>query len=108
MPIKVYFSEITPSQYKDVISYYNSNKPEHWFPISKLDRAEGGFSIPLEKNIHSVRYVDSNQTIKQVRWEKKMLVTSKSDYFPFNDPETFLLYQSLQQVFGADQVSYMK
>lgn len=107
MPIEVHFSKITPSQYKKVISYYNSNKPEYWLPISKLDRAEGGFSIPIEKNIYSLQFVDSNQTIKQVRWEKKILVT-KPDHYPFNEPETFLLYQSLQHVFGANQVSYTK
>jgi hypothetical protein len=63
--IKVNFDTIN---YQPVIDKFNEIKTNDILEISKLDRFEGGFSIPL-KSFNDNQ--DSNYKIKQLRWSKK-------------------------------------
>jgi hypothetical protein len=99
MIISVKFDTISSLQYSQVIEYYNQNKPNNWNPLEKLDRAEGGFQIKLDKVPYNT---DVNYTIKQVRWNNKYLTSGL--YIYFSDTETKLLYDSLCHVFGSENV----
>lgn len=104
MNIRVTFDTLI---YEDVCNLYNSKKEEDMMPISKLDRLEGGFQIeikgyePTSGNIYSY---DANASIKQVRWSKKWLRTNTIKYNPFDEKETQLLYETLQKLYGEDNV----
>jgi len=98
--IAVEFDLITNDQYDQVIKCYNENKADDWNPISKLDRAEGGFQIELkEHEIFNKNNKDPNYMIKQLRWCNKKLTTK---FIPFNEQETKILFNSLQNVFHND------
>ena len=99
--------------YEEVIDYYNQNKPLKWEPLSKLNRAEGGFQIalsPIELDKH-IKYlesrfgnnlIDENDEIKQLRWSNGML---RSNYhMGFTKEETMLLYKALQNSLGKEYV----
>jgi hypothetical protein len=95
--IKVNFDTIN---YQPVIDKFNEIKTNDILEISKLDRFEGGFSIPL-KSFNDNQ--DSNYKIKQLRWSKKKLITPIS-YIPFDEIEIEYLYHALKEVYGDDKV----
>lgn len=101
--VSVNFSVIIPQNYEDVVNYYNTHKDKSWSPLQKLNRAEGGFEIAIPEN--SDKNIDANKQIKQVRWNKKSLVTDiYKGYIPFEEKETELLYNSMVSVFGKEKV----
>ena len=103
--IAVEFEKINNDQYDQVIKYYNENKADDWNPINKLDRAEGGFQIELKENeIVNKNIKDPNYLIKQLRWSNKKLTTN---FIPFNEQETKILWYALQNVFH-DKVKLLK
>ena len=103
MLIEVLFNEVS---YEDVCDYYNSHKPDEWNPLSRLDRAEGGFSIDIQNyqpDTDNVFSRDPNAKIKQVRWQRKKLC-KPAGLIGFSCKETQLLHESLCKVHGQDQV----
>lgn len=75
-------SNFTQNQINDVVNYYNKYKK---LESNNLDQIEYGFQIKL----------------KQLRWHKNKLI---SNSFQFNNEETFLLYESLCNVFGEENI----
>ena len=103
MEIKVTFDAITLDQSNKVIEYYNKNKKETDNPLKKLDRAEGGFEIELNKPINIfIGLSNVNNKIKQLRWTNKRLISDV--YQDFNQSEKELLYQALCSVFGEEYI----
>jgi peptide subunit release factor RF-3 len=85
MEIEVLFSNFTQIQINDVVNYYNKYKKVGRDNLEILDKIEYGFRIKL----------------KQLRWYKNKLI---SNSFQFNNEETFLLYESLCDVFGEKNI----
>ena len=103
MHIQVLFREIS---YDSVCDYYNSHRPEEWNPLQELERAEGGFSVAIpnyEPDLNNIFSYDANAKIKQLRWQNKHL-KAPAGLRGFNKEETELLYHSLCNVYGEDQV----
>ena len=103
MHIQVLFDEIS---YENVCNYYNHNKPDNWISLQRLERAEGGFSIDIQNHQpdpNDIFSYDPNAKIKQLRWNKKCLICPRG-YNGFNIDETQLLFESLCNVYGKDQV----
>jgi len=86
--------------YNTVCQYYNDHKPDNTNPIKKLNRAEGGFCIDLDKE---QKDFDENNNIKQVRWVRRNLIT-RGGYYSFNDDEIKLLFEALKSVYGEDKI----
>ena len=86
--------------YQPVIDKFNEIKTNDILEISKLDRFEGGFSIPLKSFDDNQ---DSNYKIKQLRWSKKKLITPFG-YIPFDEIEIEYLYYALRDVYGDEMV----
>lgn len=99
MLISVKFETINSLQCSQVLEYYNNNRPEDFNPLEKLDRAEGGFQIKLDNVPYNT---DVNYTVKQLRWKNKYLTSGL--YIDFSDEELKLLYKSLCNVFGNENV----
>jgi hypothetical protein len=101
MQIKVLVDEIDNEQIQKIVDYYNSNKQPHKEPLEILNRCEGGFKIQISymKN----QMCNENDKIKQLRWHKKYL-TSQT-YIDFTYTEKKLLFESLVNVLGANNVS---
>ena len=102
--------------YAPICAYYNANKPADWAPISKLQRAEGGFEIDLtqEELKSSLQWCkrmggfpDDNNRIRQLRWTGKGFLTSDG-YTGFTEEQTQLLFQALKHCLGDDQVIMYK
>ena len=98
--------------YKPICDYYNANKPADWAPLSKLQRAEGGFEIyltqeelksSLEWNKRMGILSDNNDCIRQLRWVGKGFLKSEFN-IGFTKEQTELLFQALQHSLGQDQV----
>jgi hypothetical protein len=104
MTIKVNTKSINCDQLQKILDYYNSNKSLDEEPLELLDRCEGGFKIKISymKN----QQCDENNKIKQLRWSKGCLVSSK--YISFKESEKLLLYDALIHVLGKDNVSFDK
>jgi len=100
MTIKVIIDSFSYDEQKQIIDYYNNHKQPDEEPLEQLDRAEGGFKIKIThlKNIHC----DENKKIKQLRWDKKRLV--EKTYMGFNENEEKLLYESMVQILGSENV----
>lgn len=89
-------------KYSEVCSFYNNHKDFSWNAISALNRAEGGFCIPINKqDIKEAQY--DNKQIKQLRWVRKRLVTPDG-LKEFTSPELTLLYKSISHVHGEENV----
>ena len=87
--------------YNDICSFYNNKKEPEWNTIHMLDRAEGGFCIPLEEGvIHSTK---DNSKIKQVRWNRKCLITPGGCY-NLSPEELTLLHQAMVHVHGEENI----
>jgi hypothetical protein len=98
--------------YAPICDYYNANKPADWAPLSKLQRAEGGFEINLtsEELTCSTAWayrmgslMDDNDRIRQLRWVGKGFLESDG-HIGFNTAQTELLFKALQHSLGQDQV----
>ena len=46
---------------------------------------------------------DSNEKIKQLRWDKKKLISYKH-YLSFTDTELLLLFESMKEVLGENVI----
>ena len=103
MLIQVFVKSIENVQLQLILDYYNSNKNVLDEPIELLDRCEGGFQIKLAymKN----QFGDPNKMCKQVRWKNGYLVSN--GYISFTYNETVLLYKSLCNVLGNDNVNLL-
>jgi hypothetical protein len=88
-------------KYNDICTFYNNHKNKEWNSISKLDRFEGGFCIPIgsEDDFDST----NNQQSKQVRWNRKRLVTP-GGCCQFTLEELTLLHKAMAHVHGDDNV----
>jgi len=100
MTIEVIIDSFSYDEQKQIIDYYNNHKQPDEEPLEQLDRAEGGFKIKIAhlKNIDC----DENKKIKQLRWDKKRLV--EKIYMGFNENEEKLLYESMVQILGSENV----
>uniref|UniRef100_A0A6C0JWE9 Uncharacterized protein n=1 Tax=viral metagenome TaxID=1070528 RepID=A0A6C0JWE9_9ZZZZ len=102
MRIKVLVPTIS---YTPVLEYYNSHKDADEEPLQVLDRAEGGFKIDIpERDIpeRNGYYMDSNYTIQQLRWENGFL--KSMGYIGFSEKQTLLLYHSIANAIGENNV----
>ena len=86
--------------YKEICTFYNNHKNKEWNTISKLDRFEGGFYIPIGEDV-----IDNtnNRQSKQVRWNRKRLVTP-GGCIRFTVEELTLLYNAMVHVHGDNNV----
>lgn len=101
MAIKVLVDTISNANIQNILNYYNQNKPIDSEPLQMLDRYEGGFQISLT-NMKDIN-CDDNKKIKQLRWHNGCLVSSY--YIGFDMDEEELLYKSLVNVLGQENVS---
>lgn len=102
MPIKVLVNSIDNEKIQEILVYYNENKSPEEEPLEILDRCEGGFQIKL--SYLKEQMCDINKRIKQMRWNKGYL-TSKG-YISFRYKEEMLLYESLINALGSNNVIY--
>jgi hypothetical protein len=104
MAIRVHTKSIHSDQLQKILDYYNSNKSFDEEPLELLDRCEVGFKIQISymKNLEG----DENDKIKQVRWNKGYLVSSK--YISFKEKEELLLYDALTHVLGKHNVTFYR
>jgi len=102
--IKVIVKEIKNEQLQLILDYYNSKKSPLEEPLEYLNRCEGGFQIQISymKN----QQCDINDKIKQLRWNKGVLVSQLEgrSFISFREKELKLLYESLAYVLGKDNV----
>jgi hypothetical protein len=94
--------------YDQICQYYNTEKQPEWNPIQKLHSLEGGFYIDRtdqEIEAHNRFITNSNMhgRIKQLRWNKKRLVTPIS-FYGFSIDEKILLYNALSEIHGSENV----
>ena len=98
MSIKVFVSKI---DYKPILEYYNQHKKIDDVDLEYLDRCEGGFQIKIiEKQKEDI---DENKKIRQLRWNSGYLISHRG-YTSFTTDEKMLLFESLQNVLGEDNV----
>ena len=101
MPIKVFIDYIDEVDYIRIIDYYNMNIPYGQPKLEILDRCEGGFQI---QDISRTYETDANMKIKQLRWNKKRLLTYSS-YKGFDKYEETMLFVAMRSVLG-DNVTF--
>ena len=98
MLIKVKIPIIENTELNSILAYYNTHKAVDDEPLEILDRAEGGFQIQITE-LKNVRCSNSNEKIKQLRWERRALVPKCGfPYFETNEEE--LLYDAMKSVLG--------
>lgn len=97
MPIKVTANSIDAETFREIINYYNTNKPEDEEPLERLPRAEGGFQIQIasKKNLAC----DNNLKIRQLRWSRGELVSC--GYIGFTAKQEAMLYEALVHGLGG-------
>ena len=78
--------------YEEVCSYYNRKKHSEWPNITRIERAEGGFSVGVNDE-------------RQLRWEARRLVTPIG-ICTFLEEEEALLFESLQFIHGKTNFTY--
>ena len=91
--------------YTPVLEYYNSHKPDDEEPLKVLDRMEGGFMIEIPELKNNLN-VGPNSKIQQVRWSRGTL--SSLGFIGFSDNQTLLLYESLANALGHQNVILIK
>ena len=108
MQIRVLVNKFSKHEMDQILIYYNSHKNNNDKCIERLNRAEGGFMIEIDK-IDEINKIDKNsnenpnEKIKQLRWDKKKLV--KHQHYPsFTDTELLLLFESMKEVLGNNVV----
>ncbi len=97
--IKVTIDRISIECYKKICEHYN--KEQIHGPIERLDRLEGGFSVEIKKEERVSPF--ENDRIRQVRWEKKTLVSD--NYIGLLEDEIELLYKAMKNVLGEEYVT---
>ena len=100
MPI---FVDVNTIDYGLVLDYYNTHKKESEPKLERLDRLEGGFQIQIPEKDRC----NSNQKIRQLRWNRKWLIP-KQGYPYFEDEQELLLVEALKYVLGDEIVLYNK
>ena len=107
MTIQVLVDTFKKEIYKVVTDYYNQNKPDGWTELISGRFDEGGFEMALDTELLQKQlgrgYRDTNQLVRQVRWNHGKLV-SGWQHIPFTDEQTELLFRALQHGFGVDKV----
>lgn len=99
MPIRVYVDYIDGTDYIRIIDYYNLNIPYGKPKLEILDRCEGGFQIQDISNKY-----ETDENIKQLRWNKKRLVPY-STYKGFDKYEETMLFIAMRSILG-DNVTF--
>jgi len=99
MPIRVYVDYIDGPDYIRIIDYYNLNIPYGKPKLEILDRCEGGFQIQDISNKY-----ETDENIKQLRWNKKRLVPY-STYKGFDKYEETMLFIAMRSILG-DNVTF--
>ena len=107
MYITVLTDNLPKNGYRDILNYYNANKPYNWKDLRKAGVYEGGFEVPkneseIEELQKRYRYLDPNERVRQLRWSNGRLLSL--GHFPLSDEETLLLYQALKHVLGESLV----
>lgn len=100
MPIKVTSQEMTTKYIEDIIEYYNYSRPAGSEPIEYLQCKGGGYKILCSNKQHY-----ANGKYKQIRWQRKILI-SFYNYPSFSIEEELLLYNMMKFVLGKENVSY--
>ena len=98
MPIKVFVNFINNDTYNKILDFYNNNKSSDEEPLERLDRFEGGFQIKIPSKQDII--CDANEKIRQLRWNKKYLVSGY--YIGFTEKQEMLLYESLVYALGSN------
>jgi hypothetical protein len=100
MTIKVLIDSFSFEELKQIIDYYNNHKQPVEEQLEELNRAEGGFKIQITE----LKSIDCNENkkIKQLRWDKKSLVSKGN--IGFTENEEKLLYKSMVQILGIKNV----
>ena len=97
--IKVTIDRINIECYEKICEYYN--KEQIHGPIERLNRFEGGFSVEIKKEERISSF--ENDRIRQIRWEKKTLISDK--YIGLLEDEIELLYKAMKNVLGEEYVT---
>jgi len=84
--------------YDKICNYYNERQT--YGKIEKLDRLEGGFCVEIKKEERESTF--ENDRIRQVRWNKKRLVSN--NYKGLLSEEIELLYESMVNILGEEVV----
>jgi hypothetical protein len=97
MTIKVLIDSFSFEELKQIIDYYNNHKQPVEEQLEELNRAEGGFKIQITE----LKSIDCNENkkIKQLRWDKKSLVSKGN--IGFTENEEKLLYTPLNILNGT-------
>ena len=98
MPIRVTATSIDAETLRDVINYYNTNKPDDEESLERLNRAEGGFQIQIASKKDMA--CDANHKIRQLRWSRGRLVSG--GHIGFTQKQEAMLYEALVHALGGD------
>ena len=104
MLIKVLIDYIYNESYDKIIDYYNINKNKNDELLERLYRSECGFQIKIKNKKN--QNCDSNEKIKQLRWNKKYLIPFNL-YESFTKKELLLLLESMKYVLGEKVVQFI-
>ena len=107
MFIRVLTDTLPENGYREILYYYNSNKPDNWKNLRQAGVYEGGFEVSkneseIEELQKRYRYLDPNEKVRQVRWSNGRLLGL--GHLPLLEEETLLLYQALKHVLGENLV----
>jgi len=93
--IKVLVDTIENETFQKILDYYNNNKESGEQDLERLSRAEGGFQIKLPESQldRTNKYLDSNQKIRQLRWNRGYLISGC--YIGFTHKQYMLLYNAM-------------
>jgi len=108
MTIKVLLNSISKEEIENIIQYYNTIKPNHFGKLNTVLCKEGGFQIlpnTIVNNDFTNKFMNSNNKNRQLRWNRKYLV-SYCNIPCFHKDEENLLYKSLQFILGKENIVY--
>ena len=103
MPIKVTATSIDAETFREILNFYNANKPEDEEPLERLNRAEGGFQIQIASKKDLV--CDDNLKIRQLRWSRGRLVSG--GHIGFTQKQEAMLYEALVHALGGNVLMEM-
>ena len=104
MPIKVAKHKITQNEIKDIIEFYNANKPQSETTLQYFSCKEGGFRLVPIGSRDTYRTTNLH---KQLRWYRNVLV-SYYNYPGFSEEEEQLLFQAMSITLGPQNVKHYK
>lgn len=110
MPIKVTKSRINLDEIRLIIDYYNTNKSENEAFLAYLPCKEGGFKldISIDEFLGKYkRYGCQHTPIKQLRWNRNILV-SYYNYPGFSPEEESRLFNAMSVVLGRENVIHFE